>query len=65
MAASVPRGWTVNDVTRPSLSLLDAAYALVVAGAAYIWPPLALIGAGAFLVAVAYINDRRAPSEPA
>jgi hypothetical protein len=43
-----------------TVSLLDAAYALLVAGAAMIWPPLALIVAGAFLAATWWINDRRA-----
>lgn len=43
-----------------TVSLLDAAYALLVAGAAMLWPPLALIAAAAFLVATWAINDRRA-----
>ena len=39
---------------------LEFAYALVVAGAAWIDPPLALLVAAAFLAALAYITDRRA-----
>ena len=40
------------------------AYALLVAGAALIWPPLALLVAGAFLLALAIIADRRStPTE--
>jgi len=42
-----------------TVSLLDAAYALLVAGAAMVWPPLALIAAGLFLVATWAVNDRR------
>ena len=43
----------------------EAAYALVVAGLALVWPPLALIGAAAYLGALAYIADRRTPPEAA
>lgn len=39
----------------------EAAYALIVAGAAYIWPPLALLCAAAYLIALAVITDRRTP----
>ena len=39
----------------------EAAYALVVAGAAMLWPPLALIVAAGYLVALAVISDRRTP----
>jgi hypothetical protein len=46
-----------------TISAQDAAYALVVAGAAMIWPPLALIVAAAFLIVALIVNDRRA--EPA
>lgn len=42
-----------------TISTLDAAYALLVAGAAWVWPPLALLVAGAFLVATVVVNDRR------
>lgn len=41
----------------------EAAYALVVAGAAIIYPPLALLVAGVFLGALAFIADRRTPPE--
>jgi len=37
------------------------AYALVVCGAAMIWPPLALVVAAGYLVALAVIADRRTP----
>ena len=37
------------------------AYALVVCGAAMIWPPAALLVAAGYLGALAYIHDRRAP----
>lgn len=47
-----------------TISILDAAYALLVAGAAWVWPPLAPIVAGAFLVATAIVNDRRAEAQP-
>jgi len=39
----------------------EAAYALIVAGCAYIWPPLALIAAAGYLIALAVIADRRTP----
>lgn len=42
-----------------TISILDAAYALLTAGAAMLWPPLALLVAGGFLVATAVIHDRR------
>lgn len=48
-------------MTKLVTQYLEAAYALVVAGAAYIWPPLALIAAAAFLVALAVTADRRTP----
>ena len=41
----------------------ESAYPLLVAGAAMVWPPLALIVAAAYLVAVAVVNDRRRPTE--
>lgn len=46
-----------------TVSLLDAAYALLVAGAAMAWPPLALAVAGLFLVATWWLNDRRTAAE--
>jgi hypothetical protein len=39
----------------------EAAYALIVAGLAMIWPPLALVGAAGYLIGLAYLNDRRTP----
>ena len=44
--------------------LVEAGYALAVAGAAYIFPPLALIVAAAFLVGLAVVEDRRTPPSP-
>jgi hypothetical protein len=44
-----------NGVT----SYLEGAYALAVAAAALIWPPLALVVAAGFLLALAVVNDRR------
>lgn len=41
----------------------EFAYALLVAGAAWIYPPLALLVAAAFLAALAFIADRRTPPE--
>lgn len=43
----------------------EAAFALLVAGAAMIWPPLALIVAAAYLIALAVVNDRRPPPSEA
>ena len=42
----------------------ESAYALIVAGAAMLWPPLALVVAAGYLVALAVIADRRTPVEP-
>ena len=39
----------------------ESAYALVVAGAAMLWPPLALIVAAGYLVGLAVVVDRRTP----
>lgn len=39
--------------------LIDASYALAVAGAAMIWPPSALIVAAAYLLGQAVLADRR------
>ena len=41
----------------------EAAFALVVTGAAMVWPPLALIVAAAYLIALAVVADRRLPTE--
>lgn len=41
----------------------EAAFALAVTGAALIWPPAALLIGAAFLVALAVVADRRAPTE--
>lgn len=49
-------------MTAQIVVLIDAAYAVAVAGLAMIWPPLALVGAGAFLLAQAVVADRRAES---
>jgi len=48
-------------MTLPGVSVLDAAYALSVAAAAWVWPPLALAVAAAYFIVSAYIADRRAP----
>jgi len=46
------------------IDVLDAAFVLLVTGAAMLWPPLALIAAAVFLVATWAITDRRtAPTE--
>jgi hypothetical protein len=47
-----------------TVSILDAAYALLVAGAAMLWPPLALIVAGLFLVGTWAITDKRTTVTP-
>lgn len=46
---------------------LEAAYALVVAGVAFVWPPLAIIVAAVFLGVLAVVHDRRTaqPAEAA
>ena len=38
---------------------LEAAYALIVAGAAMLYPPAALVVAAIFLIALAVVADRR------
>lgn len=40
---------------------LEAAFVLLITGAALIWPPLALVVGGAFLLGLAYLHDRRSP----
>lgn len=42
----------------------ESAYALAVCGAAIVWPPLALLVAAGYMVALAVIADRRTPVEP-
>jgi len=41
------------------ISALDAAYTLIVAGAAMVWPPLALLVAAVFFIVTVVVNDRR------
>lgn len=41
----------------------EAAYALVVAGAALVYPPAALLVAAIYLIALAVVADRRTPPE--
>ena len=38
---------------------IEPAYALLVAAAAWVWPPLALAVAAVYLLAIVVINDRR------
>lgn len=40
---------------------VEAAFVLLVAGAAMVFPPLALLVAGAFLAVLAFVADRRQP----
>jgi hypothetical protein len=40
---------------------VEAAFVLVVTGAAMIYPPLALVVAAAYLIALAVVSDRRTP----
>jgi hypothetical protein len=46
-------------MTEPITRYAEAAYALVVCGLAMIWPPLALVAAAGYLIALAVIADRR------
>jgi hypothetical protein len=48
-------------VTLPGVSVLDAAFALAVTGAAMVWPPAALFVAAGFLGLSAWLYDRRTP----
>lgn len=41
----------------------EAAFVLLVTGAALAWPPLALLVGGGYLVALAVVADRRTPVE--
>lgn len=50
-------------MTLPGVSVLDAAFALSVTGAAFVWPPLALFVAAGYFIASAVIADRRTPPE--
>lgn len=51
-----------------AMSLVDRylsyAYALLVAGVAFVWPPLAIIVAALYLVALAVVADRRRAPAP-
>ena len=48
----------------PGVSVLDAAYALSVAAAAWVFPPLALAVAAVYFIVSAVLADRRSvPSE--
>ena len=49
----------MDGLGKPMVSYLDAAFVLLVTGAAWLWPPLALVVGGAFFVATAYVNDKR------
>ena len=50
----------MTDKARTAIqTYTEAAYAILVAGAALIWPPLALLCAGGYLVALAVVADRR------
>ena len=40
---------------------IEPAYALLVAAAAWVWPPFALAVAALYLLAIVVINDRRTP----
>lgn len=52
-------------MTLPGVSVLDAAFALSVTGAALIWAPLALVVAAGYFVASAVLAYRNAaPAEP-
>lgn len=46
-------------MTLPGVTVLDAAFALSVTGAAMIWPPLALVVAAAWFGLSAWLADRR------
>ena len=46
---------TVQDVVD---RYAEAAYALIVAGAAWVFPPLALVVAAGFLIALAIVHAR-------
>ncbi len=50
-------------MTLPGVSVLDAAYALSVAAAAWVFPPLALVVAAAYFIASAWIADHREPAK--
>ncbi len=40
---------------------IEPAYALIVAAAAWVWPPLALAVAALYLIAIVVVTDRRTP----
>lgn len=48
-------------MTRAITTYAEAAYALIVAGVAMIWPPLALVAAAVYLISLAVVTDRRSP----
>jgi hypothetical protein len=48
-------------MTLPGVTVLDAAFALAVTGAAMVYPPAALLVAAAFFGLTAFLTDRRTP----
>ena len=40
---------------------IEPAYALIVAAAAWVWPPLALAVAALYLLGIVVVTDRRTP----
>ena len=50
-------------MTLPGVSVLDAAFALSVTGAAMLFPPLALVVAAGWFALSAFLADRRTPPE--
>ena len=59
--SSIQRPQAGSGMTDQITRYAEAAYALVVAGAAMLWPPLALIVAAGYLVGLAVVVDRRTP----
>lgn len=51
-------------MTLPGVSVLDAAFALSVTGAAFVWPPLALFVAAGWFALSAYLAYRNAEPKP-
>jgi hypothetical protein len=54
----------MNRAAEAIQTYTEAAYAILVAGAALVWPPLALLCAGGYLIALAVVADRRSEGQP-
>ena len=58
------RGVGVRSATDAIQTYTEAAFVLLVTGAALVWQPLALLVGGGYLIALAWVADRRTEAQP-